>query len=293
MKKVLVLISIIFYSNFLLAASLEGISENRMLRFSQACRIAASEGATYTLSLDAMPEGVNYEDWCGLSSLENLPDAGRINVSNSARDLPEKFDWRDKNAVSQVKNQGGSMTCWAFALTGVFESVIMMKTHTQVILSEQDLVNCNQYGYSCQGGKLDAGKYFQDIGAALSKDCPYVGQDTACNNALSRPYKITSWSFLGQTPSVEEIKQAIMSSGPVACAVTIDNNFGLYSGGVYNHDAQGPVNHGVILVGWFDRMGNGCWILKNSGGAQWGVKGFMYIEYGKSHVGTTPVVMTY
>ena len=37
------------------------------------------------------------------------------------KDLPESIDWRDKGAVSEMKDQGFCGSCWAFAASKLFE----------------------------------------------------------------------------------------------------------------------------------------------------------------------------
>ena len=53
-------------------------------------------------------------------------------------------------------------------------------------------------------------------------------------------------------------------------------------------------NHVIVLVGWNDNLGSdGVWILRNSWGYDWGLGGYMYIEYGCSRVGDSATYVVY
>ena len=85
---------------------------------------------------------------------------------------------------------------------------------------------------------------------------------------------------------MDEIKRAIMDYGPIAVGIRVGNAFLAYTGGIFNLDETGEVNHAVALVGWDDNQGErGVWILRNSWGTGWGEAGYMHIEYGTSQVG--------
>jgi len=221
----------------------------------------------------------------------------------SPASFPASFDWRTSGKVSEIRDQGGCGSCWAFGLTSVMESALRIFQNSAVDLSEQFLVSCNVAEqnslcggkYSCAGGCEDAQDYHVNtlgqgqttVGAVLESQFPYTGSDSACPVGLTHGYKATSWNFIGgawnYSPSVDQIKNAISTYGPVTSTVCVSGNFYSYSGGVYSTDYGNCQNHLIALVGWDDSTQT--WILRNSWGTGWGESGYMHIRWGVSGVG--------
>jgi inhibitor of cysteine peptidase len=212
----------------------------------------------------------------------------------AAAALPSSFDWRAQSKVPPVRNQGSCGSCWAFGTTGVMESALMIQGLPTADLSEQYLISCNQFGWGCAGGwwahnmHTDAwGKNSNPPGAALESAFPYSATNGACSIVYDKPHRLVDWRYVSgiNLPTVEQIKAAIHTYGPVAAAVC-SIGWGSYTGGVFstsNTSCQNGVDHAVILVGWNDA--DQTWILRNSWGTGWGESGYMRIRWGTSNVG--------
>jgi predicted secreted protein len=205
--------------------------------------------------------------------------------------LPSSWDWRSAGIVPAPRDQGGCGACWAFGTVGVMESAIAKAGGPMTDLSEQFLVSCNTSGWSCSGG-LTAHMWHYDtlginqtaIGAVLEADKPYTATNGTCTSAYNHPYRLSGWQFITPTeftmPTVDEIKNAIYSYGPITAGVCADSGWNNYTGGVYNPSSNqcgGGTNHQIILVGWDDATSS--WILRNSWGPSWGESGYMRIHW--------------
>ena len=86
----------------------------------------------------------------GYKPLPHLPSSTPSYVSHSG-DLPASVDWREKGAVSPVKNQGQCGSCWAQTTTEVIESYVQIATGHLPILSPQQITSCTPNPLHCGG----------------------------------------------------------------------------------------------------------------------------------------------
>ncbi len=224
-------------------------------------------------------------------------------TAGSLTAAPASFSWRNftsstafpglppGNYVTGIRDQGNCGNCWAFGAAAALESSVLITDKTpglNVDLAEQVLVSCAGSG-NCGGGSITgASNYLRNWGLPAESCYPYLAQSAACNpkcyDYQTNTRAISAWYYVGNTtaPTVDAIKNALCTYGPLVTSMSVYTDFFYYTGGVYSYTFgtyQG--GHAITIVGYDDV--NQCFIVKNSWGS-WGESGFFRIAY--SQVGS-------
>merc|ERR1719312_262093 len=207
---------------------------------------------------------------------------------------PTMVDWREHGFVTPVKNQKQCGSCWAFSATGSLEGATFNKTKKLVSLSEQNLVDCSmkEGNHGCMGGLMDfAFKYIKDNkGIDTEESYPYTAKTGKhCNfNKSDVGATLKSWVDI-KSGSEEDLEAAVPQVGPISVGIDASHlGFQMYKKGVYYSImcSSTRLDHGVLAVGYGEvkpedenTKPKKYWIVKNSWGESWGMKG--YIEMAK------------
>ena len=229
---------------------------------------------------DLTPDEFKQKYISGLK-LNALSRGCKVYPANKANSLPETVDWRLKNAVTSVKDQGQCGSCWAFSSTGAVEGYWAIYKGQLLDLSEQQLVDCAtgiSYGsHGCNGGQMDGGfKYIIENGQCELSSYPYTAMDGNCQKCES-VVKVSSCYDV--VPNDQLSLKAAVSQQPVSIAIEADTRyFQFYSSGVLTSTSCGTnLDHGVLIVGYGEEDGQKYWLVKNSWGSNWGDNGYVKI----------------
>lgn len=217
----------------------------------------------------------------------------RIGVPDQRSTLPRHMDWRERESVTAARDQGRCGSCWSFAVIGALEAQGAIRKQTLLDLSEQQLLVCNEAGYSCQGGLFSGAFQYLKKNGSVAEECfPYQGvDDVACDpgcSAVIRPK--FSLSFPGYKLDTV-LKYLVSYVGPLPISLYATEKFSAYKSGVFEDEAPPGHNHAVLLVGYDDDLG--AWLIKNSWSAEWGMDGFGWIKYGSININTLVGILTW
>ncbi|KAI0981579.1 hypothetical protein GJ496_002894 [Pomphorhynchus laevis] len=197
-------------------------------------------------------------------------------------EIPQSLDWREKDVVGPVLNQGVCGACYAFCSAGVVEAIAAMQTGIFRSFSMQQIIDCStSFGnLGCAGGTMENSYVYliRNGGIGSYQSYPYVGQQERCKNVKS----VFNFDALARIPygNEEELLSACIRS-PVSVGMDASqSDFLSYSSGIYDNPrcSSTVLNHAVLLVGFGELTENGkireYWLLKNSWGTSWGEKGY-------------------
>ena len=205
--------------------------------------------------------------------------------------LPLSVDWRTKDVVNPVRDQGQCGSCWAFATTANAESVWAISKGNLLDLSEEFLVDCasgvGYYNLGCNGGQPDSAfKYMINNGQCTESSYPYKAGVTktagTCQKCTSAGVSFSSCSDVTSKNQVA-LAEAV-SKQPVTIAIEADTRyFQSYSGGILDSTSCGTtLDHAVMIVGYGSQNGIDYWIVRNSWGNTWGESGYVRIKKSSS-----------
>ncbi|PWA63581.1 cysteine proteinases superfamily protein [Artemisia annua] len=205
------------------------------------------------------------------------------NNNNDISNIPDSIDWRERNAVTPIKDQGQCGSCWAFAAVAAVEGINAIRTGHLVRLSEQQLIDCDSKGSNngCDGGLMEPAFNFitEHGGLATEESYPYVEKREVCCSSKFGHHSVTLTGG-ERTDGTEEALLKAVAQQPVAVAIDHNNDeFMFYSEGVFNAPCGSTIAHALTIVGYGTTPeGVKYWIAKNSWGDWWGEKGYVRMQ---------------
>ena len=229
----------------------------------------------------------------------------KLSTSNTAtiedlRGFPDSLDWRKKNVITPVKNQGECGSCWTFASAETIESHMAIQTGMLQELSEQFILDCTPNPHECGGSGGCGGGTAELAFDRLTKlggipsewEYPYVsalGNSSTCHGlplsreqahsgAVSAAANITGY-WHTTTISYADLLMALVTKGPLAISVDA-GAWHDYSGGIFDggNKTNPDLDHLVQLVGYGVDQGESYWLVRNSWTPYWGEKGFIRLK---------------
>jgi cathepsin F len=198
---------------------------------------------------------------------------------------PESIDWREKGAVTGVKDQKQCGSCWSFSTTGNVEGQWFLKKGELISLSEQQFVDCDHNGdEGCNGGlPSNAYEYAIEAGGIEREDAyPYKARSGTCKFDKSKVV-VTISSQVAISQDEGEMATWCAANGPISIGINA-GPMQYYTGGVSHPRKRlcNPKNldHGVLIVGYGTEGSTPYWIIKNSWGTNWGEQGYYRIYRG-------------
>eukprot|EP00850_Spirogloea_muscicola_P002588 SM000010S04226 [mRNA] locus=s10:326183:329772:- [translate_table: standard] len=206
---------------------------------------------------------------------------------------PLAVDWRTRNVLTAVRDQGACSSCWAHSSVDSVAAIwAIAKNVAPPNLSAQQVCDCEQ-GTCCQGGWPEWALQYvvENGGVQTTAAYPYLATNQTCK-ATNQPNgaSITSWDVVPNRDAVA-LAKAVANQPVIVFLEASAPDFQNYTGGVYDGACTSNLNHAVLVVGYGTDAASGknYWLIKNSWGSAWGEGGYMRLAMydGKGLCGIT------
>jgi cathepsin L len=239
---------------------------------------AKNLGFTVALNKFAAYTPAEYKSLLGFKPIQTSEPATKETAPTAAT-----VDWRTKNVVNAIKDQGQCGSCWAFSTVQTIESIYAINKGKLYSFSEQNLVDCVTTCYGCDGGLMTSALTYvankQGGKIHTESDYKYTATAGTCKFSSSTAFAAGVSGYSSVTAGSEtDLASKCQTYGPIAIAIDASNwSFQLYSSGIYDESACSSSNldHGVGCVGYGTEGSTNYWIVRNSWGTSWGESGYI------------------
>ena len=225
-----------------------------------------------------------------------LESTGNANArSATTNTYVSNWDWRTrhgKNWMTEVRDQGDCNSCWAFSAIASLEAYINLYYNDTINydLSEEDIISCT--GYGCNKKAVnDAYNYIITHGVVDEVCFHYTAALEDTTTKCSNPYERVKMKSYDEIvyyvdSTISAVKQAIFKN-PLIITVnqwqhamvmagykTIAHGDTIYFGSHQQRDSVviDSTQHQSLI-------GRTAWLLKNSWGTSWGIRGYCYLVF--------------
>lgn len=215
--------------------------------------------------------------WSCSPSTANLQRRSSLTLSN------ETIDWRERGAVTPVKDQGPYGVCWAFCGVGLMEGANVVQGGNPLqSLSEQELVDCPSIMYM---GCESTTKYYIDnhYYATTEDSYPYRASKGSCSRSSGTPSTATASHMVcvdtQPDGNQDDILNHLLQLGPAGWLM-VSSCLSGYQGGIISNCGK-PLNtydHATTLVGAGEDDGVPYFLIKNSWGESFGEAGYFRVR---------------
>jgi len=235
-----------------------------------------------------------FKDMILMKTLNENYEAQRTTKRDEVQSNPTKaIDWVAKGMTTPVKNQLQCGSCWTFSATETIESANLIAGKLQNKQSDwlapQEIVDCDTEGSGCQGGWPSQAMEFiiAQGGQDTESTYPYTATQGTCATANA-----TVGATIASVVTVEASEPAMYTAlqiMPLSICADAEPWQDYSSGILTAAECSTSIDHAIQLTGYSPTQG-GYWVVRNSWGADWGMNGFIWLQYGQDTCGITSYV---
>jgi hypothetical protein len=204
-------------------------------------------------------------------------------ISMDGVKLPLVLNWRDLNAINDIKDQFLCNACYAFAGIGALEGRYKIKTGEMIELSEQEIVDCSRENNGCVGGlPHKVFQYIQKNDISFMKDYRFdQSRDKICRKKSLPRFdgsKVKSYTNL-PVGLINLLKN--LTTGPISVISYSSYPFRNYAGGIFRGEGcwrKYKANHASVLIGYNLKGPVRYLYFKNGWGTDWGELGYYKVK---------------